>query len=128
MKMVAIRKTSLLLLLCSVIWLVSCNPCTDTVKLRVKSADGQLVANVYERDCGATTDFSSIVNVQSSSDKFRGDKGLLFLAKGRYSLSVQWTGPRTLLVNCANCSRKNIYREVVALGDIDVNYKLGPGQ
>jgi hypothetical protein len=110
------------------IWLVSCNPCTDTVKLRVKSADGQLVANVYERDCGATTDFSSMVNVQRASDKFRGNEGLLFVVKGRYSLSAAWTGPRTLLITCANCSRNSVYREVVALGDIDVNYKLGPGQ
>lgn len=86
------------------------------------------MANIYERDCGATTDFSSIVNVQSASDKFRADEGRLFVAKGRYDLSVAWTGPRTLLITCAGCSRKNIYREVVALGDIDVKYSLGPGQ
>ena len=126
--MAAIGKTSLLLVICSGIWLGSCNPCGDTVKLRVPSPDGQLVANVYERDCGATADFSSMVNVQRSSDKFRGDEGLLFVAKGRYRLSVAWTGPRTLLIACPKCSRKNVYREVAALGDIDVNYKLEPGR
>jgi hypothetical protein len=86
------------------------------------------VANVFERNCGATTDFSSMVNVQSASDKFRPDEGLLFVAKGRYDLSVAWAGPRTLLITCPSCARKNVFREVIALGDIDVKYSLGPGQ
>jgi len=95
---------------------------------KATSADNQLVANVYERNCGATTDFSSMVNVQRASDKFRADEGLLFVAKGRYDLSVAWAGPRTLLITCPSCARKNVFREVVALGDIDVKYSLGPGQ
>lgn len=127
--MAATRRTRLpLALACSLIWLLSCSPCTDTPKSKAVSADGQLAVNVYERNCGATTDFSSMVNVQSASDKFRSDEGVLFVAKGRYELSITWTGPRTLLITCPNCSRKNIFREVVALGDIDVRYNLGPGQ
>ena len=92
------------------------------------SPDGGLVANIYERNCGATTDFSSMVNVQSTADKFRPDEGLLFVAKGRYDLSITWTAPRTLIITCPNCLRKNVFREVVAFGDIDVRYGLGPGQ
>jgi hypothetical protein len=127
--MAATKRNSLFLsLVCSLVWLVSCNPCSDTPRSKATSADGKLVANFYERNCGATTDFSSMVNVQSASDKFRADEGVLFTAKGRYDLSVAWTGPRMLLITCGNCSRKNIYREVVALGDIDVRYNLGPGQ
>src|SRR6266576_3283191 len=128
-KMAATRKNSLFLgLVCSLIWLVSCNPCSDTPRSKATSADGRLVANFYERNCGATTDFSSMVNVQSTSDKFRAEEGLLFVAKGRYDLSVSWTGPRTLLITCPSCARKNVFREVVALGDIDVRYSLGPGR
>ncbi|HKW19464.1 MAG TPA: hypothetical protein VJO35_18285 [Terriglobales bacterium] len=123
--MAAIKRTSLFLpLYCFVIWLVSCNTCSDTVKSKVKSTDGQLVANAFERDCGATTDFSSMVNVQNASDKFHPDEGILFIAKGRYDISVMWSAPRILVVTCLNCSRKNIYREVTALGDIDVKYNL----
>jgi len=113
-------------LVCFLIWLVSCNPCSDTPRSKATSPDGQLVANFYERDCGATTDFSSDVNVQRSSDKFRADEGVVFIAKGRYDLSVEWTGPRTLRITCPSCARKNVFHEVVALGDIDVKYSLGP--
>jgi hypothetical protein len=107
---------------------MSCNPCSDTLRSKATTLDSQLVANFYERNCGATTDFSSMVNVQRTSDKFRADEGLLFVAKGRYDLSVAWIGPRILVVTCPNCSRKNVFREVAALGDIDVRYILGPGQ
>jgi len=82
------------------------------------------VVNIYERDCGATTDFSSMVNVQSTSDKFDGNVGRLFVAKGRYNISVTWTGPRALLIECPNCSRNNIFREVTVYGDIDISYNL----
>ena len=128
-KMVATRRNSAFLtLVFSVAWLLSCSPCSDTPRSKTVSADGRLVANVFERNCGATTDFSSMVNVQSSSDKFLADEGLVFVAKGRYDLSVAWTGPKTLFITCVSCSRKNVFREVVALGDVDVKYSLGPGQ
>jgi hypothetical protein len=69
-----------------------------------------------------------MVNVQRTSERFQAEDGLLFVAKGRYDLSVAWVGPRTLLITCSNCSRKNVFREVVALGDIDVSYSLGQVQ
>lgn len=127
-KMAATKTISLLLpLMCALTLLPSCSPCSDAFKSKAVSPDGSLVANVYERNCGATTDFSSMVNVQSASDKFHPDEGLLFVAKGRYVLSVSWTGSRTLLVSCTSCSRNNVYREVSILGDIDVKYNLGSG-
>jgi hypothetical protein len=124
-KMAATRRISFSFgLICYLISLLSCSPCSDTPKSKAVSADGQLAANVYERNCGATTDFSSMVNVQKASDKFDGDEGRLFVANGRYDISVTWIGPRVLLIRCAACSRGNIFREVVVDGDIDVSYSL----
>ncbi len=116
--------SSLILLFLSFLAFPSCNPCADTLKSKVASPDHQLVAASYERNCGATTDFSSIVNVQSTASKFDGDDGVLFVAKGRYDISVEWVGPRALTIHCTGCSRKNIFREVTALGDIDVRYEF----
>jgi hypothetical protein len=122
--MAAMNKQLFALLFLSTL-LLSCNPCGDTPKGKAVSRDDRLVANFFERNCGATTDFSSMVNVQSTSDKFDGNQGLLFVAKGQYDVSVAWTGLRTLQIKCAGCSRNNIFREVTALGDIDVVYSLG---
>lgn len=122
------RNSLFFLLVFSSIWLLSCGLCDDTLRSKALSADGRLVANVYERNCGATTDFITIVNVQGTSDKFDGNEGPLFSAKGRYELSVAWTGPRTLLITCAKCSRKYVLREVIIQGGIDVKYSLGSEQ
>src|SRR6202011_6186559 len=117
MQMAATSKISVcLVLVCALTWLVSCSLCSNTPKSKATSSDGRLVANVYERNCGATTDFSSMVNVQSASDKFDADEGVLFVAKGRYTISLTWVSPRALLVTCTNCPRKNIFREVTATG------------
>ena len=123
--MAATRKTCLLVVLvCSLIWQVSCGICDDDLKSKAASTDGQLVAYVYERNCGATTDFSAMVNVQSSRVQFHEDEGILFVAKGRYDLSVEWTSPRALLITCSKCSRKDVFRQVVAFGDVDVKFVL----
>ena len=110
--------------LCALVLLASCDVCSDNQVSHSDSPDHQLVANVYERNCGATTDFSSIVNLQNVSEKFNGNEDQLFIAKGRYSISVEWKSPRLLVINCQDCSRQNIFREVTALGDIDVSYML----
>lgn len=124
-RMAAVRKTiQLLVLLWCPISLVSCTPCADKMKARTLSSDNQLVAHYYERNCGATTDYSSVVNVQSVGDGFDGNAGVLFVVKGRPDISIGWTGPRTLTIKCAACSRGSIFREVSVSGDVNVVYTL----
>ena len=104
--------------------LVSCRSlCGDTPETTATSPDHQLTANSYVRDCGATTSFSSIVNVQGASSKFDGNEGQILIVKGKRDISLVWTGPKTLSVRCNSCSRKDTYREVVALGNIDITYE-----
>ena len=102
--------------------LVACNHCGNTVKGKAVSPDGQLVARVSERECGATTDYSSVVNLQKPSDKLEPDDGVLFVAKGQHDIFVHWTGDKELLVTCTSCSRKDRFREVKVTGDIDIRY------
>jgi hypothetical protein len=108
--------------------LVACNTCTHALKSELTSADGQLTARVFERNCGATTDYSSIVNLQNASDKPDAKDGVLFVARGQYAISVKWTNTRELLVSCPSCSRKDIFRQVGVVGDIDINYSFGTSQ
>jgi hypothetical protein len=106
--------------------LLSCNTCSNDTILKLPSPDGLLVATAYERNCGATTDFSSIVNVQPAHDGFNPGESIVFVAEGKYALHLAWTKPRELQITCIGCIRKHIFREVSALGDIDVTYKLEP--
>ena len=120
-----IRGMTVSLLLSFALMTLSCSPCEDTPRLSVPSPDQRIVATFYERGCGATTDFTSMVNVQSKKRKFNGDEAIIFIVKGRYDISIEWHTPTALTIRCAACSRKNVFREVSAFGDIDVSYSLG---
>jgi hypothetical protein len=106
--------------------LVGCNICSDDVLSRSTSPDGALVATLFQRDCGATTDYSTIVNVGGPSDSFKGEKGRVFVVKGQKHVTVKWTDNRALVIECDSCSRSTVFRQVTALGDIDIAYSLPP--
>jgi hypothetical protein len=118
------RQNAVLVALVSTAGLWSCT-CGDEQRNRVLSSDNKLGATFYVRNCGATTDFSSIVDLDSASSKFDGDTNMLFVAKGRYDVQVRWTGPRSLLIRCGDCLRRNVFREVTILGDVDITYDIG---
>lgn len=61
------------------------------------------------------------------SEKFSDKQGLVFVAKGRHQLSLDWSKPKTLSIKCPTCFRETVFRQVVVMGNIDVNYQLGSG-
>ena len=55
--------------------LTRCDPglfgdCGDTVKAEAVSPDGRYVAAVFERDCGATTNYSTNVSLREVRESF----------------------------------------------------------
>lgn len=125
-KLATTSTISLLLLLTVVLVALSgCSNCENTLKSETASPDGQLVARICERNCGATTTFSSIVNLQSTAVKFDSNDGVLFVAKGEHDITTKWTGPKSLLITCKGCRRSDVFREVSIYGDVDVSYVLG---
>jgi hypothetical protein len=101
--------------------LISCGGvCADKIVTESISPDGALKATVFIRDCGATTDFSEMVSIHRPDNTFKDDSDLVFVAKGRGQLGVSWAGPRQLSIECDGCQRKDIFREVAKLADIDI--------
>jgi hypothetical protein len=102
--------------------LVGC--CSDRVLLRLPSPDGLVVVTLFDRDCGATADYSTNVSLGRPSDGRGNDAFFIFVAKGRREVSIRWAGAKSLYVECDRCSRDTIFRQVTTLGDIDVHYSL----
>ena len=100
--------------------------CNDAVNSEVRSPDGVLVATWFTRNCGAMTDYATTVNLHRPDSGFRGDSDTVFVAEGRYALKMKWTGPRRLTIQCDGCARKQIFRAVTMLGDVDIQVLL-PG-
>lgn len=74
--------------------LVSCdiNLCSNDLIDEVTSPSGKYVASTFERNCGATTPYISIVSLRSANTKFTPEdhENWVFKIRGRSSLEVSW--------------------------------------
>src|SRR4051812_33735603 len=102
--MSSVKKFAVLLILANGCTLIGCM-CSDDVLSRNTSPDGTLVATLFRRDCGATTDYSTIVSVSGLSENFKDEKIRVFVAKGQHGITIKWTARRALSVECDSCSR-----------------------
>ena len=83
--------------------------CAETTKAQTVSPDGKYVATVYERDCGATTDFSTIVNVRLSNAKFSEKEGDIFIVRGQPTVNLTWESSTGLKISCTSCDKSNLF-------------------
>lgn len=76
--------------------------CANQIYQEVYSADRTLKAVVFQRDCGATTGFSTQVSVLPAGETLGNDvSGNLYIANGRPAdsrLLLQWTSQRSMLI------------------------------
>lgn len=60
------------------------DPCVNDMVGQVQSPDGQFKAVIFERDCGATTDFSTQVSIVPTSTPLPDTAGNVFVADGNH--------------------------------------------
>jgi hypothetical protein len=86
-----------------------CGLCRNEVTAEHKSPNGRSKAVVFQRDCGATTDFSTQVSIIDSTkgmpnwagNAFRADSdhGIIPVdEKGVIQVRLTWESPRTLVI------------------------------
>lgn len=65
--------------------------CGDTVLQEIPSPAGGVVATVVERDCGATTDYATLVDLRRSDRPLDlGNSTLALVLDGRSTIAVEW--------------------------------------
>lgn len=106
----------------AMVFLAGCGGCSDDVIASKPSRDGSVTASLFVRNCGATTDFSTIVSIHAS-DSGSDDGDIVFVAKGRGGVDLSWSGDRVLQVRCRGCNDQNVFRKVDKLRDVDIVYK-----
>ena len=102
--------------------MTGCSICSTEVVQGSRSPDGVLQATWYTKNCGATTDFSTMVSVHRPDSSYKDDSDSVFVAKGKQTIKLTWAAPHQLSVQCASCERAVIFREVTKIGDIDVSF------
>jgi hypothetical protein len=101
---------------------ITWTPCEDTVKSEENSPSGRYIATIFERDCGATTDFSTIVNMRAATEKFDGDRDTIFIVKGQPRMVLVWKDNSTLNINCDDCKTNAIFQRADSWQDVRIAY------
>jgi hypothetical protein len=86
-----------------------CGLCNNDEQFRIASPDATLEAVIFQRDCGATTGFSTQISIVTKGSKLPSSAGNLFVADrdhgrapaaswGGPEVEVEWAGKRTVRV------------------------------
>jgi hypothetical protein len=102
--------------------------CANTEHQTAKSPDGRITAILFDRDCGATTGFSTQVSLVGPDEKPAG-KGNVFIAdQGTDSTTwggpwaeLKWLGPNRLLVRYDATAR--VFAQNGNVGDVQISFE-----
>jgi hypothetical protein len=79
------------------------------------------VATLFERNCGATTDFSTIVNLRESSVKFKGDDLGAVIVKGQHRIDLVWDDNTRLRLQCSDCRPEDIFKQERSWKEVEIS-------
>jgi len=110
------------------VFLAGCKLCDEQIKSEAESPDGKYIATLFERDCGATTDFVAHVNMRETSERFVEDsngtvkQGEVFVVKGRPMTRLVWKNNQSLVIECTRSGSP--FRQESSWHTITILYEL----
>jgi hypothetical protein len=114
-------------------FLLSTEACSDLCGNRVietvLAPEGKTKALVFERDCGATTDFSTHVSILDGSEALPRTAGNVFTADGDHgaatmTVRVHWVSPNHLVVSFP--ARARVFRQQAEVSGVRISYEKTP--
>lgn len=94
----------------------ACSLCSNEVSKEIPSPNGGFKVVVFQRDCGATTGFSTQISILASTDSPRNSLGNVFTAddnrgaapvdsQGRLRVSIRWASTNRVIIEYPKGSR-----------------------
>lgn len=107
------------------------DPCANTIVSRVPSPDGRREAVLFQRDCGATTGFSTQISILNGSQQLTGG-GNAFSADDNHGAAqaeswggswadLKWSTPDRLIVRYAAKSR--LFKQDESVSGVQIVYQ-----
>jgi len=123
-------KASLLIIPC--LMAAGCSgTCENSVAAKATSPDSKHDAVIFQRDCGATTGYSTQISIldngsvpTGSGNIFRADDNHGVAAVGDWQgpwADIKWVAPDRLIVRYASKSR--IFEQISAVDDVKIDYR-----
>lgn len=91
-----------------------------------QSPDGKRMARIYEVNCGATTDFATIVAIETPNEKFHDDADVVFRAEGTHKITLRWKTNGVLTIQLPPKSQiavSDIFRKDTSFDNITIVYR-----
>ena len=111
--------------------MVACaDPCENRVLSEVPAPTGNSSAIVFERSCGATTDFSTHVSVVKEFGQLRKSTGNVFVADNGHgavkdmNVTVRWVAPDQVVIRYPAQAR--VFKKEAQANGVSVAYETTP--
>lgn len=101
--------------------LSGCSECNNEIIKKENSPDGNFVAVIFIRDCGATTDFSYQVSILNKDSQMNNLKGNVFITENVEITSVKWNSIEELTITYKS-NKEEIFKMENSIYGIKVNY------
>lgn len=113
--------TALLASICGCYRLVT-GDCEETVRFESWSPGEAAIATIAERNCGATTSFSTVVRLRHAQDKHTTyiDSAVLVLS-GKSFVTLSWAGQSQLVVEYES---PEVFKRLSVWRDIQILYRV----
>lgn len=113
------------------VFVVLPDSCGNTVVERLASPDGRREAVLFERNCGATTGFSTQVSVLRNGRRLANERGNVFVASTNGGPYGAWGGPLVRLtwdgvkvLRLHHASSATIHRAERLVDEVRVEYEV----
>jgi hypothetical protein len=89
------------------------------------SPDGRYIATVFERNCGATTDYVTAINIRPSDEPFDdGARHDVLSISGLPPVKVEWAAPRALVIQLPTLlGKERLYGQSLFWRDVKITYR-----
>lgn len=116
-------------------WQLGGDTCASTVVSESWSPSGRLVVVVFERDCGATTSYSTQVSVLSKGEQLASGAGNVFICDSDHgkapvgatrrgpSVNARWISDEELEIQ--HHARVRVFKAVSEFANVRVRYVAG---
>jgi len=115
-----------MLFLALVFYLSADDMCGNGIHAEVHSPDHRYKAIVFQRDCGATTGFSTQVSILKIDAELQNDSGNIFVISGHpeaHALQLTWLSNTELLINrTLDASEARAEKSLGLINKITVSY------
>ena len=98
--------------------------CNNEIFSQANSPDGKYKALIFQRDCGATTGFSTQVSVLDISEKLENEGGNVFITANHPNenkIELHWVDSSNLIIR--NTKTTEPSRMELKIGAVDVGYE-----